>query len=506
MHKKSSRAAKRGMAAPHANTMTRGKAGFSPVLDWGGVRIVVPPSVKVRRLLPGGASKGTPVEMDLRAFVPSNASSVVSRWIAAQVAARKARARWLSDLLETRAQPGWFDATAHLVADIVFEQIKYRLRKGGAWQLAEETLAVGAGDCEDRATLLASSLVAAGISPYNIRVALGHVALREKGERLRRLAHAWVVYRGENGSWMPLEPVPPPSERRHPSAELAYEPDYVFNGDHQWMINIDDEPTLHERWNSLDPTFHGEVHKSIVEHAAADAKLPSELRTRISRMFTGLAGHIIDKPDLNVRAYDPRDHFDSGLIDQSWQTVVFRLNLFYKKTLGDAEGLVNACFAAHGIADFYAHSTYAHFLDREKPGKLTHYDPVAKQPVLAYDYASDPVFSKVALTTYTPWYAVADFDRYTRWKGRPISGRYSLHNDSHDAIEAVTNAPGSNAIPSSAHKLVGSLPHHNEIAVDEDGDHSNKLYGAAEYRRHFALRYHLALRHITDAFLAHPGM
>jgi hypothetical protein len=145
-------------------------------------------------------------------------------------------------------------------------------------------------------------------------------------------------------------------------------------------------------------------------------------------------------------------------------------------------------------------------LDREKPGQITHYDPVSKKPALAYDYASDPVFSTQTLTTYTRWYKPSDFDRYTRWQGRPISGRYSLRNDSHDAIEAVTNEPSDTAVPEKLKGFVGSLPHHNEIAVDEDGDHSNKLYGVSEFKRHFALRYHLALRHITDVLLAHPGM
>jgi hypothetical protein len=477
------------------------------VQDYGGVRIVVPPTVHVPRLLPGRAQRATAVPMDLRAFVPSDPSSVVHGWINAQVAERKAGAAWLAALLETRATPGWFDTMAHLVADIVFEQIGYESRGGGAWQLAEETLALGRGDCEDRATLLGSALVASGISPYNVRVALGHVALSEPGQRRRRAAHAWVVYRGEDGSWMPLEPVPQiSSARKRARVTLSYEPDYVFNGDHQWLINLENEPQQRARWNQLDPTFHGEVHKSIVEHAAADAKLPPELRTRISRMFTGLLGHVIDKPDLNVRAYDPRDHFDSGLIDASWRQVRSRLKVFLKSPLGDATGLVNACFAAHGIADFYAHSSYAHFLDREQPGHLTPFDPVTKQPSLVYDYASDPAFSRAELSYYPAWYGPDDFERFSRWQGRPISGRYSLLNDSRDTIESVTNPPSASALPPALRSYVGSLPHHDEIAVDEDGDLSNALYGVREYRRQFALRYQLALRHITAAFAQHPDL
>jgi hypothetical protein len=492
---------------PHSASITRGRAAFSPLFDWGGARIVVPPVAKVKRLLPGRGAMAAAISMDLRAFVPSIASNVVETWISEQIERRVEREPWLRQLHLSRRQPSWFDATAHLVADIVFARIKYKLRNGATWQLPEETLALAEGDCEDRATLLASALVAAGISPYNVRVALGHVRLSQARGKRRRVAHAWVVYKSEEGSWTPLEPVPSRASARHAALELSYEPEYVFNGDHQWSVSSRLERAFRARYNALEPTFHGEVHKSIVEHAASLAKLPEALRTRISRTFTGLLGHVIDKPDLNVRAYDPRDHFDSGLIEQSWTTVAFRLKIFYAKPLGDAEGLINACFAAHGIADFYAHSSYAHFLSREL-GTITPYDPATKKPALSYDYANDPAFSSAKLTYYTPWYQPEDFDRFTKWRGRAISGRYSFPNDSHDAIEAVTNAPTDAAIPrGAAQTFAGSLPHHNEIAVDEAGDHTNLLYPlAADYAKQFALRYHLALRHITGAFQAHPGL
>ena len=491
---------------PATGSITRGRAEFSQRYDWGGARIMVPPTAKVKRLLPGRGAAATPISMDLRGIVPSTPSSVVSSWINKQIAQRAAREPWLSKALRDRSKPSWFDTTANLVADIVFAGVKYQLRDGSAWQFPEETLALTEGDCEDRATLLASALIAAGISPYNVRVALGHVVVRNASGKQQRKAHAWVVYRTSTGSWMPLEPVTAASSPKHAKSQLAYDPDYVFNGDHQWSARVEGNARFRERWNDLDPTFHGEVHLSIVSHAAALAGLPEPLRTRIARSFTTLLGHVIDQPDLHFRAYDPRDHFDSGLIDQSWRTVQFRLGIFYKKALGDAEGLVNACFAAHGIADFYAHSSYAHFLSREL-GTITPYDPVTQKPALKYDYASDPGYSNATLTFYAPWYKLTDFDRFSRWRGRPISGRYSFPNDSHDNIETVTNTPPATALPSAAAKnFAGSLPHHNEIAVDEDGDHTNSLYNAAQYKQQFALRYHLALRHITAAFQAHPGL
>jgi len=491
---------------PQTGSLTRGRAGFSPDYDWGGARIVVPPTAKVKRLLPGRGAMAAPISMDLRGFVPSLPSSVVSSWITKQIELRTGREPWLAKALRDRTKPSWFDTTAHLVADIVFARIRYEKRDGAAWQWPEETLALTEGDCEDRATLLASALVAAGISPYNVRVALGHVTLTGPRGKSQRKAHAWVVYRSCLGVWTPLEPVAGKASQRHAKLQLSYEPDYVFNGDHQWSARVESNPHFRERWNDLDPTFHGEVHLSIVSRAASLAGLPDAVRTRIARSFTTLVGHVIDQPDLRFRAYDPRDHFDSGLIDQSWRTVQFRLGIFYKKAMGDAEGLVNACFAAHGIADFYAHSSYAHFLSREL-GTITPYDPVSKKPALKFDYANDPEYSRARLTFYTPWYKPADFDRFDAWHGRAISGRYSFPNDSHDAIETATNAPPATALPSAAAKnFAGSLPHHNEIAVDEDGDHTNALYTAPRYKAQFALRYHLALRHITSAFQAHPAL
>jgi hypothetical protein len=139
-------------------------------------------------------------------------------------------------------------------------------------------------------------------------------------------------------------------------------------------------------------------------------------------------------------------------------------------------------------------------------GTLTPYDPVAKKPALKYDYPSDPAFSKLKLSYYPAWYAPADFDRLAKWRGRPISGRYSFPNDSHDAIETVTNAPSASALPKSGQNFAGSLPHHNEIAVDEAGSHTNAIYTATQYQDQFARRYQLALQHITQVFKAHPAL
>ena len=486
----------------NAPSITRPRSEVARKIDWGGVYIV-PPDETVLRLLPGGRTRAQPVRMDLRGFVPSRPSTEVTKWVEAQLEQAVKRHEWLEPLVRGMRHPASFDTVANLLADAVFEKIAYRSRGGAAWQLPEETLARGYGDCEDRATLLACALIAAGVSPYNVRVALGTIHLSRHGKSLGSRAHAWVMYRGEDGGWLTLEPVPSDEKSKHPALGFEYDPHYVFNGDHKWSFTAERRPQRGKRWNELDPSFHGEVHKSIVLQAASQANVPGPLRSQLARTFTTLFGNVIDNPDLRFQSYHPRDHFDSGVIDDAWATVVVRLQRFYAKPLTDADGVNNLCWALHALADFYAHSTYAHFLKLEL-GTLTPYDPTTKKPALRYDYANDPTFSKVQLSYYDTWWKPGMFDRLARWKGRPISGRYSFHGDSRDVIERLTNAPPDSAFPNAAaRQFAGALPHHNEIAVDEEVG-SNKLYAAVAFKEQYAWRYHLALGHMVVALKKHP--
>jgi hypothetical protein len=487
---------------PRASSITTPRATHEQRVDWGGVLIVNPPSTVVRRLLPGRGTSAHPVSMDIRGFVPSRPSSVIKAWVGEQLDAVARQNDWLAPALGKRRERSWYDLVADTVADIVFREIPYRSRNGDAWQLPEETLALGVGDCEDRATLLASSLVAAGVSPYNVRVALGTIAVKRPRSSGRRRAHAWVVYRSEHGGWTALEPVPK-GGGRHASATFEYSPEYVFNGDHQWSTRALELPPMRRRWNALEPTFHGEVHRSIIAEAAERAGLPELVRARIARSFTTLFGNVIDEPDL--ARYDPRHHFDTALIPAGWANVLGWLRSYRKKPLTDADGLRCACWAAHAIGDFYAHSTYAHFLERERRG-LVPYDPETGRPALAFDYASDADFKRAALSYYLPWWNPSLFDRFARWRGHAISGRYSLKGDSHGAVEKFVNLAPAAAFPTpAARSLAGSLPHHDEIAVDEEHG-SNKLYGPQRYAAQYRMRYALALAHITGVLKQHPAL
>jgi hypothetical protein len=488
--------------APRASSITTPRTMHEQRVDWGGVLIVNPPSTVVRRLLPGRGTSARPVEMDIRGFVPSRPSSVIKDWIHARLKIVSKQNAWLAPALAQRRERTWYDLLADTVADVVYREIPYRYRNGDAWQLPEETLALGVGDCEDRATLLASALVAAGISPYNVRVALGTITVKKPRLPAQKHAHAWVVYRSEHGSWSALEPVPVGSGR-HPNVTFSYSPEYVFNGDHQWSTEALDLPPMRHRWNKLEPTFHGEIHQSLIVQAAHAAGLPTLVVSRFGRSFTTLFGNRIDEPDL--ARYDPRHHFDTALIPHAWGHVLGWLRNYRNKPLTDAVGIRCVCWAAHAIGDFYAHSTYAHFLAREGRGAVP-YDPETGRPALAFDYANDPDFQRAALSYYPAWWNPSHFDRFAKWRGHAISGRYSLKGDSHGIVEKFVNLAPGDAFPTpAARSLAGSLPHHDEIAVDEEHG-SNKLYGPQRYAQQYRLRYALALAHITAALKKHPAL
>ena len=204
--------------------------------------------------------------------------------------------------------------------------------------------------------------------------------------------------------------------------------------------------------------------------------LVDEVRIAPTADDTTLFGNVIDEPDL--ARYDPRHHFDTALIPHGWTHVLGWLRSYRNKPLTDAVGIRCVCWAAHAIGDFYAHSTYAHFLEREGKGLLP-YDPETGRPALAFDYASDPDFERASLSYYLPWWNPSHFDRFARWRGHAISGRYSLKGDAHGVVEKLVNLAPAAAFPTpAARSLAGSLPHHDEIAVDEehggDGAHGRR--------------------------------
>jgi hypothetical protein len=92
------------------------------------------------------------------------------------------------------------------------------------------------------------------------------------------------------------------------------------------------------------------------------------------------------------------------------------------------------------------------------------------------------------------------------WAGQLISGRYAQEHDTqpgvvnHLFMEGVTWIPERYLNQPDFWKR-GVLPHHNEIAVDEEEHAGHLLYPkAADYARQFQMRRDLAIEHIQTAF------
>jgi hypothetical protein len=107
------------------------------------------------------------------------------------------------------SRPGSFDQRAHILSAYVSHCIVYKKEDAleNHWQLPDETLHLHSGLCEDRAFLLASLLLSSGVSPYNVRVALGRIESQKDGARPQSHDHMWVMYKNERGRWTLLDPL-----------------------------------------------------------------------------------------------------------------------------------------------------------------------------------------------------------------------------------------------------------------------------------------------------------
>lgn len=140
---------------------------------------------------------------------------------------------------------GTFDDRARSVWKYVIENIRYvsdatAQRKQDFWQFPAETLALGTGDCEDCSFLLASLLLAAGISSFCVRVVIGVLSQEDGTSSL----HSWPVYRDEDGQWRILESTlsalpdkwPLADDLARPDTFPQYFPDICLNQHHVWTI------------------------------------------------------------------------------------------------------------------------------------------------------------------------------------------------------------------------------------------------------------------------------
>ena len=197
--------------------------------NWAGDVIVRDTIMWDKRAVIG--TSGLYIPTDIRAWLSSTNSEVILRTLQE------------IDLPSAREQ-GTFDLRAWRIWDYVAASVQYVTDKSSFglddfWLFPEETLVLHKGDCEDSSFLLATLLLASGISEHCVRVALGQVSTPDGA-----YGHAWVVYQNELGRWCLLEStldaVPsqltPADPFIVPGNEYQYQPLFCLNGSHLWSI------------------------------------------------------------------------------------------------------------------------------------------------------------------------------------------------------------------------------------------------------------------------------
>lgn len=483
--------------------------------NWDGDRIVHDCVVPKTRPVIGRTGRGAFYDIDVREFLLGDRNAMLRRAVDTDIPQMLRELRLVHLDRYKGSGPGTFDYRASVVSTWVANHIHY-LPVGesvDAWQFPDETLHVRGGDCEDRAILLAALMIASGISPYNVRVCLGKVFLDSFDEKSKEHDHAWVVYKTEANRWTIVDPPVHAKDasrvtarRDAPQKKRAlrstrYVPWYVFNDAHLWEIGPStrkpfQEVAMRRKWKRMHPSFHGDVHQTIVDSALAQARAPQWVIDDVNRHFFSIFGQTIDAPDnFTKHPYDSIDHFDNSYIDEGWQRVNERLAQFKADNHANLDGFA---WAAHGIADFYAHSSYGHFARREGdrliPFDDTDPDSCFDNPPAygggSFDLGGGP------FTVNSGWTGKKNTVPGL-WTGQLISGRYCQHGDSHDMLERLTPSP--TYLEKPGNRM--TIPHHNEIAVDEDKpDGAHVLYKGKAYADQFARREKTAIEHIRRAF------
>ena len=498
--------------------------------NWDGDVIIQQPIVPSGRKVIGARSRKS-YDIDVREFLASSRNAVMGRLLRIEIP-HYIRQHGGSVARFQARNPGCFDYRAAVVTNFVADTIAYQSGRGrDPWQFPDETLALKTGDCEDRAFLIASLLLASEVSPFNFRVAFGKMIVNNESHD-----HMWVMYKSERGVWSVIEPlrlgmsladehIPETGSADRQPPSIEYMPHFLFNDSHLWAVRGTADRGgldyfLRRQWTRLNPKFAGEAHLSIIEQAIGGIPgAPSWVLKRLKRNFTRLflVGPVIDSIDLDILDYSPLDHFDNGYIAESWGQVALNLAAFRKNNQSNLQYFARA---AHAIADFYAHSSYVHFARLVSPetpqGCAEIYNPdlpahLPNAPTYEPPSAFDLTDSRFSVNGHL--WSQGKAEAAKRWTNQILSGRYAQPRDTQSGLtnhltEGLTTIPASlrNA-PGFADR--GSLPHHNEIAVDDAAPGSqHRLYSREKkddgdrmaFSNQFRWRKNTAILHIRKAF------
>ena len=216
------------------------------VYRWEGDLIIQNTVMKNKRFVIGGLNK--PIDTDIREWISFEDNNVMKE-ILRDLENKKH--------LPTTRKPGDFDKRAITIWNEVAERIQYvhdseKQRREDFWLFPPEISKLGQGDCEDGSFLLASLMIASGISPFCVRVVLGEV-FDEKGKSLG--GHCWPIYKNETGDWCLLEStldkipsrLPEADQLARPGQFFQYVPYYCFNNFHLWQILPEGDPSSRSR-------------------------------------------------------------------------------------------------------------------------------------------------------------------------------------------------------------------------------------------------------------------
>lgn len=199
------------------------------ILNWSGDAIIRDTVMWDKRAVLG--NPGLYIPTDIRAWLSSTNSEVIFKT--------------LKDLgLPSVREAGTFDLRAWTIWNYVARSIQYVTDKSSFglddfWLFPEETLVLHKGDCEDSSFLLATLLLASGISEHCVRVVLGSISTPDGS-----FGHAWVVYQDESGRWCLLEStldcipeqLTPADTFISPASQYRYQPQFCLNGSHVWSM------------------------------------------------------------------------------------------------------------------------------------------------------------------------------------------------------------------------------------------------------------------------------
>ena len=218
-----------------------------------------------------------------------------------------------------------------------------------------------------------------------------------------------------------------------------------------------------------------------------------DLRETTPEICLNQFAYQVSNVDLSLR-YDPRLHFDNAFIEEGFE--LFNRN-FHAKTL---KGLARAL---HALADLYAHSSYGVFAGMaDDTSFIAFEDHYSTSQAYADQFRTmpkygGPEFDLRIFSTNKRLYTKEDnkASAIDYWKDQVISGRFGQKRDSQSLLERTQYWP--KELKEDQNR--GALPHHNEMAVDDEkfNPKKHKLYADKDqYEKQFEMRKASAICHI----------